>query len=418
MSYSEQLLDAIEKHDFTQNRQLLNQALKQDDPEVLASLADNLTDIGFSDLAKEVYRYLIAQFPKEDLFKVYLAEILLNDGNDDDGLSLLYDIEPTSDAYLESLLVQADYYQTNGLLETARDKLNQALRIAPQEDAVKFGLAELDYMSGQYEAALALYKDLLTRQKHFGEINLQVRIINALAKLGRYEEAAELIKQNESSLLDIDSQYQAGLVLLAVDDYDGAIKYLKSVIDQSADYVNAYPLLAQAYAKDDQPENALDIAQTGLMYNQYDDTLYLIGADAATKLNHLDVAEDLLTTGLKNSPDNNDMRLQLSNLYLHQHQYQKNINLFKDVDDENLEPQDHWNLAVSYQALENYDKARSEYLLAYTNFQNNPEFLRQMIGFFQEISEKDTLKALVAKYLKLVPDDYDMQELNDELKDE
>ena len=89
MSYSEQLLDAIEQQDFSQEKILLKKALENDKPEILASLAENLVGLGFSDLAKEIYRSLIARFPQEDLFKIYLAEILLNDGKDDDGLFLL-----------------------------------------------------------------------------------------------------------------------------------------------------------------------------------------------------------------------------------------------------------------------------------------------------------------------------------------
>ncbi len=129
MSYSEQLLDSIEKQDFSQQKILLKKALNNDKPEILASLAENLTDLGFTNLSKQVYRALIAKFPKEDLFKVYLAEILLNDGDDDDGLSLLYNVSESSPAYVDSLLVQADYYQTNGLLETAKTKLLKALKI-------------------------------------------------------------------------------------------------------------------------------------------------------------------------------------------------------------------------------------------------------------------------------------------------
>ena len=158
MTYSEQLLDAIQNHDFSDNRILLKKALDNDDPEILASLAENLTDLGFTDLSKEVYRFLIGQFPKEDLFKVYLAEILLNDGDEDDGLQLLYDVKPDSDAYLESLLDLADYYQSNGLIETAHQKLLEAHKLAPDEDAINFGLAELDYLSGDYSEALGLYR--------------------------------------------------------------------------------------------------------------------------------------------------------------------------------------------------------------------------------------------------------------------
>ena len=332
MSYSEQLLDSIQNHDFSQSKHLLKNALDNDDPEILASLAENLTGLGFTDLAKEVYRALISQFPHEDLFKVYLAEILLNDGEEDDGLSLLYSVPEGSSAYLDSLLVQADYYQTSGLIETAKDKLLQALKIAPEEDAVKFGLAELDYLSGDYEQALALYEDLIQRQNVFGEIDLNQRLFATNAKLGNYEKAADIIKKRGDSILDIDSKYEAGLVMLSVGDDDRAIKFLDEVIQQSPDYVNAYPLLAQAYEHKHDYTKVLRTAQAGLAYNELDETLYSMGARAAANLDELSTARELLEKGLKVAPDNSDLRLQLSNLYLHNHQDKENIALFKDLD--------------------------------------------------------------------------------------
>lgn len=416
MSYSEKLLDAIENQDFSQNKILLKQALDNDEPEVLASLAENLTSYGFTNLSKEVYRSLIAKFPKEDLFKVYLAEILLNDGDDNDGLTLLYNISPDSSAYLDSLLVQADYYQTNGLLETARDKLLQALKLAPEEDAIKFGLAELDYLDGEYEQALSLYRDLVKRQKNFGETNLIQREFQTMAKLGQYEEASEVIKEHSADILDIDSKYQAGLIMLSVGDDDQAIKYLDDVIDQSPDYVNAYPLLAQAYLHKHDNEQVLRSAQAGLAYNELDETLYSMGAKAAANMNELDTAEDLLKKGLKIAPDNSDLLMQLSNLYIHENKDQENINLFKDKNDEEVEPQAHWNMAISYENLDKSDKARAEFLLAYPDFQKNPEFLKQMIRFFNvEPNSTDIVKQLLDRYLELVPEDGEMPDLYNNL---
>lgn len=410
MSYSEKLLDSIANHDFSQNKILLKEALDNDQPEILASLAENLTDYGFTDLSKEVYRALIAKFPEEDLFKVYLAEILLNDGQEDDGLSLLYNVKETSSAYLDSLLVQADYYQTNGFIETAKAKLMQAQKLAPTEDAIKFGLAELYFTSGEYDEALELYQDLTKRNNNFGEVNLFQRLFQTYAKLGNYEEASKIIKQNSSSLIDIDSKYQAGLVMLAVGKTDEAIKYLDEVIDQSPDYVNAYPLLAQAYRAKDDDEQVLRSAQAGLAYNELDETLYSMGAMAAANLNDLKTAEELLNKGLEIAPDNSDLRLQLSNLYLHEGKYQENLELFKDQD-ENQEPQVHWNLAISYENLDNAEKAKSEFLLAYPDFQTNPDFLKQMIYFFKTQNTDQVVKELLTKYLKLVPDDQEMQDL-------
>lgn len=416
MSYSEKLLDAIERQDFSQEKTLLQKALDKDEPEILASLAENLVGLGFTDLAKEIYRSLIARFPKEDLFKIYLAEILLNDGQDDDGLTLLYNVSPDSSAYLDSLLVQADYYQTNGLLETAYQKLLAAEKIAPDEDVVKFGLAELDYLSGHYEQALSRYQDLLKRHKTFSEVNLNDRLFQTLAKLGRYEEAGEVIAKNGNDILDIDSKYQAALVMLTLHKDDQAIKYLNEVIDQSPDYVYAYRLLTTAYEHKNDNEQELRSAQLGIAYNELDPVLYKKGAQAAVRLNDLDTAKNLLQKGIKKLPENFDLRLQLSNLYVRENDNEANIALFAKVDDEDLEPQVHWNLALSYQNLDQSAKAKSEFLLAYPEFKNNSAFLKQMLLFFNtEPNSQNIVKELLEAYLKLEPEDTEMQEMYDEL---
>ncbi|MST87360.1 tetratricopeptide repeat protein [Lactobacillus porci] len=418
MTYSEQLLDAIQAHKFSETRTLLKQALDNDDPEILASLAENLSDLGFTDLAKEVYRKLIAQFPDEDLFKVYLAEILLNDGQEDDGLSLLYGVEPESDAYLESLLVQADYYQSEGLLETARAKMNQARELAPDEDAIEFGLAELDYLMELSEQALPLYQDLAERQKMFGEVNLNQRIFQTLAKLGRYEEAASFINGHKEDLLDIDSKYQAGVIMVQAKQFKQAIQYLDEVIKQSPDYVNAYPFLAQAYGMENNFEEELYAAQTGLGYNELDEELYQLGADAALKLGKQADAEDLLERGLKVNPDNSSLRLMLANLDNYEGKYQEALDLFGQLDDAELEPQAHWAMAQAWQGLDKYDQAQSEYLLAYPGLQDNAAFLRQMALFFDAAGQKNLVKQVLAKYLPLAPNDEEMQELYTDLLDD
>lgn len=416
MSYSEQLLDAIERQDFSQEKILLKKALDSDEPEILASLAENLVGLGFTDLAKEVYRSLIARFPKEDLFKIYLAEILLNDGKDEDGLTLLYGVKPDSAAYLDSLLVQADYYQSNGLLETAYKKLLEAAKISPDEDVVKFGLAELDYLSGRYEQALTRYQDLLKRHKTFSEVNLNDRLFQTLAKLGRYEEASRVISQNGNEILDIDSKYQAALVMLAVHKDEQAIIYLNEVIDQSPDYVNAYRLLVDAYEQQHNNEQELRSAQAGIAYNELDPVLYKKGAQAALRMNDFKTAEELLQKGIKFLPENIALRIQLSNLYVKENKDEENIALFKQLDDEDLEPQVHWNLAISYQNLDQSAKAKSEFLLAYPEFKDNSAFLKQMIRFFNtEPNAKEIVKELLEKYLKLEPEDTEMQEMYDNL---
>lgn len=83
----------------------------------------------------------------------------------------------------------------------------------------------------------------------FGEVNLNQRVFQTLAKLGRYEEAAAFINDHKEDLLDIDAKYQAGVIMEEAGQFDKAISFLDDVIKQSPDYVNAYTFLAKATRK-------------------------------------------------------------------------------------------------------------------------------------------------------------------------
>lgn len=415
-TYSQQLLAALQQHDFSESNVLLKKAFAHDDEPTLEALGNSLSDLGLTDLAAKTYRHLLKLDPQNDEVKVYLAEILLDDGQDDAGLGLLYGLKTTSPAYVQGLLVQADYYQSCGLLETAKNKLKQAQALAPAEPAISFGLAELAYSSGDYQTALPLYQQLLKKQQRVAEVSLNQRVIACLAKLGAYEQAAALLKQNRADIVDIDAQYQAGLILLQAKDYRGAEHYLDEVLRRSPDYVNAYPLLAEAYEADHDEENALAAARTGLTYNEYDETLYSLGAKAALALQQPAEAKRLLQKGLKIAPDNQELSLQLSNLYLQTGQDKDNIALLKHIPEESREPQVYWNLGKSELNEDDLKSAQADLLLAYPSFKNQPEFLRDLIAALRANGQRAALLDAVQKYLNLVPDDLDMQELFDNLQ--
>lgn len=80
-----------------------------------------------------------------------------------------------------------------------------------------------------------------------------------------------------------------------------------------------------------------------------------------------------------------------------------------------VDPQIYWNLAKSEARLEMDDQAREHYLLAFNQLQEQPDFLRDIIDFFQETGAMAELKAALTRYLALVPDDLEMQERLDRL---
>lgn len=416
MSYSEELLEKIAANDFTDQAILLKKALDNDDPEILASLAEELTAMGFSDMASDVYRKLIAVFPDEDIFKIYLAEILLNDGKTDDGLSLLYDVTEDSDAYLDSLLVLADYYQTNGYNEAALKKLQEASLIAPEEPVIWFALGEYYYAVGEFANAENYYRQLLANDvDEIGGVLIASQLAKAFANTGKYEEAIDLLNDIQSESLSTDGKYEAGLIYLQAGENNQAIEKFEDVLQANPDYVNAYSNLVRAYLNLEDNQAALKTAQVGLSYNQFDESLYELGATAASRLDKLTDAQDLLEKGLAINPDNSSLRLELSNLYLLLHEDQKNLTLFDEIVEEDLDDQAHWNRAVSYNRLEQNERAQEEFLLAYRSFNENPDFLRQFIYFLRENSQLDLLKLALDQYLKIVPDDEEMIELKNNI---
>ena len=80
-SYSEKMLTALKEEDLTKANQLFEEALKKDEPEILASFAEELQGLGFLEEAKQVLEKLSADFPIEDVFYLPLAEIAIE--NDD-----------------------------------------------------------------------------------------------------------------------------------------------------------------------------------------------------------------------------------------------------------------------------------------------------------------------------------------------
>lgn len=148
-SYSEKMLAALKDENLTEATLMFEEALKKDEPEILASLAEELQALGFLEEAKRILEKLLIDFPQEDIFYLSLAEISIENDNIDDAFEYLERIKPESANYLESLLVTADLYQVLGIPEVSEAKLLQAKTIAPEESLITFALAELHFSANQ-----------------------------------------------------------------------------------------------------------------------------------------------------------------------------------------------------------------------------------------------------------------------------
>lgn len=105
MTYSEQMLDHIEEGTMDQAQKDFAWALRKDDDDTLYSLAEELYALGLTNQAQQTYLKLLDRYPQEDELRTALAEIAIDNGDNDEALSYLSQIQPSSPAYLQSLLV-------------------------------------------------------------------------------------------------------------------------------------------------------------------------------------------------------------------------------------------------------------------------------------------------------------------------
>ncbi|WP_461224066.1 tetratricopeptide repeat protein [Lacticaseibacillus suihuaensis] len=419
MTYSQQMLDALEAGDIAKSRELFQQVLKHDDDEQKYNLAGELYALGFTGQAQRLYEELMGKYPDLGDVKTALADIAVANGEPDRAISLLSQIDPASDDYPQALLALADVYQTQGLYEVSEQKLLAATRLVPDEPVVTFALGELYFAWGKDAMASAAYAQLLSQGvDELAGVSIQTRYAATLANLGQYEEAVAAFEEVEASALDPNSAFQLGTLYLELKEPQRAIDTLSRVIDADASFANAYLPLAQAQTQANQLDAALDTVQRGLLVDDTNPELYLAGARLALRESALDLAEQYLTRARALDPENQTVMLEWSNLLLAKGDDQANIDFLEAIDaTDEVDPQIYWNLAKSYDRLDNVAKARENFLLAFRNFQDSPDFLRELIDFFQSTGALQELKAALTRYLALVPDDDAMQARLDELAD-
>ncbi|MCI1891134.1 MAG: tetratricopeptide repeat protein [Schleiferilactobacillus harbinensis] len=418
MSYSEQMLTKLqEDHDWPSAKKLFALALRHDDDDTLYDLGTQLYQLGFNPQAKRIFEKLLRAHPTEDELRTYLADIAVSAGDNDAALNYLDAIQPTSDDYVAGLMTSADVYQAMGIPEVSEQKLKEAKRQAPDEPIVDFALAELYFSLGRFQEALPYYQNVRAAgEEEVAKVVIGQRIGATLAGMGEYEEAISEYQKLPREAMDADTTYQLGVLYVETKQYQQAVDTLTALQQSDPDYAGLYPYLAKAQAALNQLADALSTVQIGLGFDEFNTNLYHQGFDYATRLDDEDHALEFAQEALAQDPDDQDMILSLSNLYVKNGDDQANIDLITTAaQNHELDPQMYWNIARSYERQDRMTDARENFLLAYPHFRENADFMHDLVLFFQSIAARKELLAALKQYLKLVPDDMAMQAAYDEL---
>lgn len=409
MNNSQQILQALEEQDLTKAEHYFVKALENDPSDLLYELATYLEGIGFYPQAKEIYLKIVEDFPEVHL---NLATIASEDGQIEEAFAYLEEIQADSDWYVSALALKADLYQMEGLTDVAREKLLEALTYS-EDPLLILGLAELDSELENYQEAIQGYAQLDNRTIYEQTgISTYQRIGFAYAQLGKFETATEFLEKALELEYDDLTAFELASLYFDQEEYQKAVLYFKQLDTISPDFEGYEYGYSQALHKEHQVQEALRIAKQGLEKNPFETRLLLAASQFSYELHDASGAENYLLTAKEDAEDTEEILLRLATIYLEQERYEDILDLQSD-EPENLLTK--WMIARSYQEMDYLDTAYDHYQELAGDLKDNPEFLEHYIYLLRELGYFEEAKVNAQSYLKLVPDDVQMQELIERL---
>ena len=405
------MLQALEEQDLTKADHYFVKALENDPSELLYELGTYLEGIGFYPQAKEIYLKIVEDFPEVHL---NLAAIASEDGQIEEAFAYLEEIKSDSDWYVSALLLKADLYQMEGLTDVAREKLLEALTYS-EDPLLILGLAELDSELENYQEAIQGYAQLDNRliYEQTG-ISIYQRIGFAYAQLGKFETATEFLEKALELEYDDLTAFELASLYFDQEEYQKAVLYFKQIDTISPDFEGYEYGYSQALHKEHQVQEALRIAKQGLEKNPFETRLLLAASQFSYELHDASGAENYLLTAKADAEDTEEIILRLATIYLEQERYEDILDL-QSEEPENLLTK--WMIARSYQEMDDLDTAYELYQELAGDLKDNPEFLEHYIYLLRELGYFEEAKVNAQAYLKLVPDDVQMQELYERLQE-
>ena len=409
MNNSQQMLQALEEQDLTKAEHYFVKALENDPSDLLYELATYLEGIGFYPQAKDIYLKIVEDFPEVNL---NLAAIASEDGQIEEAFAYLEEIQTDSDWYVSALALKADLYQMEGLTDVAREKLLEALSYS-EDPLLILGLAELDSELENYQEAIQGYAQLDNRTIYEQTgISTYQRIGFAYAQLGKFETATEFLEKALELEYDDLTAFELASLYFDQEEYQKAVLYFKQLDTISPDFEGYEYGYSQALHKEHQVQEALRIAKQGLEKNPFETRLLLAASQFSYELHDASGAENYLLTAKEDAEDMEEILLRLATIYLEQERYEDILDLQSD-EPENLLTK--WMIARSYQEMDDLDSAYEHYQELAGDLKDNPEFLEHYIYLLRELGYFEEAKVNAQTYLKLVPDDVQMQELFERL---
>lgn len=380
-------------------------------------LGEELFHYGFLEEAKQLFERLLEAYPEEGEILVTLAEIMVEQGKEDEALEILGKIGEHDPSFPQSLLLQADLYLMEGLYEVSEQKLLTAKNALPNEVIIDFALGELYLEQGRFIEAIRSYKIVLPVEEEIAGVSIHQRLGDALSAGGAFEEALPHYEKALEDNLEINTLFHYAFTAFQAGMNKTAIEKFKELKQLDPEYHSLYLYLAKAHEREEELEEGFAAIQEGLKYDDFNKDLFFYGGKLALKLGKEEEAENLLRQALALDSEFIEAGLTLNKLLLHQERYEdalEIIDLFKGNEME--EPQIFWDEAVALQHMEKYSESLNKYQLAYNFLKDDIDFLSDYGYFLLEEGKREEAAEIFTMLLKKDPSNEEYEELLQRLR--
>lgn len=373
------------------------------------TIAEMFLQWGMADEAKEILLELKQRFPGEHEITLLLAEIYIDQEDDEQAMELLNQIPEDNEEYLAALIQLADLYQTQGLFEVAEQKLLTAKNIEPNEPVIDFALGELAFSTGEYQKSIPYYEKSLRRGQHMGETDIPLRLAEAHAILGEFDQALDYFQASDDYTPDILFRY--GFTAYQANKIDIAIRVWKKLIDEDPFYQSAYPLLAEAYESEGMIEEAYDVATKGLKKDEFNKDLFYLAGTLAYRLEQKREGYQLVREAVSIDPGFKEAVMFLVERYKEDGDYEAVKDLLEHLlEMDEIDPLYSWELARANSELEYYKEALNGYQEAYNAYKDDSDFLKEYGYFLVEEGRVKEARSALERYLDIESTDEEVQE--------
>lgn len=409
MTHSEKMLTAISEGDLVEAQLAFVEALKQDTPDMLMALSEQLIGAGFLEEAQQALEKLHHDYPSEGSVLISLAEIAIENDQTEEAFTYLEMIGKDDDYYVDSLLVLADLYQVLGVPEVSEQKIKEAKKFLPEEPVLNLALAELYFSMDRFQEATVLYKQLATMDLPEGVV-IADRLGATLSMLGEFEEAIPYLEEANLEEQTDHRMFQLAITYIQVKDNERAIQLLEQLKVLNPTYEGVYLPLASCLLDEGNHPQAEIILAEGLSQNPYSVDLYHLASDNAFRLGKLPDAEEYLRKAIALEEDKEISLIKLANLLLTDDRFEETLETLSELSQSN-QGHVYWTMAQAYVGLENYSEASRYYEQAFNDLKEEPDYLKDFGLFLREEGQQERGKELLTLYLDYAPDDFDIHDL-------